>query len=223
MRRIGAILVMTLAWCGAYRALNVSAQPKSGADDPSRRVGEVFKLPNDAGGKLLAEVLPPKNRPGAMDNPTRSVSPFVPTPRLTALEPSLPEMPFPTPRLPKLARSPRPHTVTEERLDEGFSAPALPSLPSFRPGVLTREVSESVHIPPPLPYLVLPPVDRVPLDDPTQEASTAAVLVAPLPERTTPLAFTRLSVPEPFEWRGLTMPPLPEELTTPIGPTPTKP
>ena len=56
-------------------------------------------------------------------------------------------------------------------------------------------------IPPRLPILATPMPERASLDDPTMAASTAAVLAAPPPERTTPAPYTRMGVPDPFEHR----------------------
>src|SRR5215218_7377562 len=134
-------------------------------DDRKPEALEPFKLPADVGGKLLAGVLPPTKRPGVLENPARPRPAAAPAPKLVALEPELPSMPTPAPKLPKAAKDPRPHTVTDEALDEGFDAPAVPAKPSFDPSPLVKEPSESDLVPPPLPYLALPPVDRVPLDD----------------------------------------------------------
>jgi hypothetical protein len=191
--------------------------------DDAPPAGEAFQLPADVGGKALGKVLPPTGRPGVLENPSRTAPAEAPAPKLAVLRPTLPEMPPPSPKVPELGKGPRPRTVTEEALDEGFGTPALPERPGFEPGEKAKEPSESVHVPPPLPYLAAAPADRVPLDDPTLEASTAAVLAAPLPERTTPLPFVRLSVPEPFEWRIPLLTKAPDEATTPRGPTPTKP
>src|SRR5262249_55027463 len=40
--------------------------------------------------------------------------------------------------------------------------------------------------------------DRAPLTDPSGEASLALLLAQPIPVRTTPAPFVRLSVPDPF-------------------------
>jgi hypothetical protein len=230
MRRIlGAVLVGVACAAGCART---AGRPTICDDGPSESMtvrddgppaGEPFKLPADAGGKALARVLPPAGRPGVLDNPSRPAPPDTPAPKPAVLRPTLQEMPPPSPKVPELGKGPRPRTVTEEPLDEGFGTPALPERPSFEAGEKTKEPSESVQVPPPLPYLATAPADRVPLDDPTLEASTAAVLAGPIPERTTPLPFVRLSVPEPFEWRIPLLTKAPEEATTPRGPTPTKP
>ncbi|MGL4551213.1 MAG: hypothetical protein ACRC33_08495, partial [Gemmataceae bacterium] len=100
---------------------------------------------------------------------------------------------------------------------------ALPARPAFEPGPRAKEPSESVHVPPPLPYLAEPPADRVPVDDPTAEASLAAALAGPVPERTAALPFVRLGVPEPFEWRLPLVATPAEEWEMPAAPTPVKP
>ncbi len=53
-----------------------------------------------------------------------------------------------------------------------------------------------------LPVLARPVPERAALEDPTRDASAAAAVAAPIPQRTRPLPFQRLSVPDPFENRG---------------------
>ena len=73
--------------------------------------------------------------------------------------------------------------------------------------------------------LAAPLPDRAPLDDATMEASTAAVLVAPLPRRTTPAPYERVRVPDPYENRRPLLAALPAEKTSPVtaSPMPPKP
>jgi hypothetical protein len=225
---LGAVLVALAAGCAKPQGkpsvfICCDGRGSMHVSDDVVPAGAAFKLPADVGGKALAQVLPPTGRPGVLDNPSRPAPPDAPAPKLAALRPTLPEMPPPSPKVPEQGKGPRPRTVTEEPLDEGFGTPAQPERPSFEAGEKAKEPSESVHVPPPLPHLATAPADRVPLDDPTLEASTAAVLAGKMPQRTTPLPFVRLSVPEPFEWRIPLLTKAPEEATTPRGPTPTKP
>ena len=60
----------------------------------------------------------------------------------------------------------------------------------------------------------------VSLEDPTQDFSTAAVLSAPLPPRSTPLPFVRLTRPEPYENKIPLTLAIPEDEATPQSATP---
>jgi hypothetical protein len=96
----------------------------------------------------------------------------------------------------------RPEAATQERIDHFGGPVPAPREPSFPTGRLVKVESEHVAVPPALPPMAKPVVDRVPLEDPTRDASTAAVLRAPPPRRDTPVPFARRAVPEPFEHRG---------------------
>lgn len=174
-----------------------------------------FRLPGDDSGKMLAKVLPPSARPGALRNPTRPTRPAVAPPPLTELPP--------TPSTPALVRLPvpprrdrlRPEFLLDERLD-GVILPAnVPREPSFVIDRLIRVEGDPVAIPPPLSPLTLLVPDRVSIEDATTGASLSAVLAAPLPRRMTPVPYTRQSVPEPFEHRQPWTLSVPDEPTTP--------
>ena len=183
--------------------------PKSPPREPMIAV-----LPNGSAGKLLGEVLAPTPRPGVLPNPAtqpRSIA----WPRETALEPLLTPLPAPRPRLPREVRPVRPQPAFEEALAEDFTVPTLPTRPAFTPAEPVRESSDDARLAPPLPYLVSPPVDRVPLDDPTLAAATRAILAAPLPVRTKAIPFEPIRLPEPYEFRQPQITPVPEEDSTP--------
>ena len=61
---------------------------------------------------------------------------------------------------------------------------------------------------------------RVPLDDPTQDASSTAVLSAELPGRTTPVPFARVTRPEPYENQVPLTLAIPDDEATPQTATP---
>ena len=183
--------------------------PKSPPREPMIAV-----LPNGSAGKLLGEVLAPTPRPGVLPNPAtqpRSIA----WPRETALEPLLTPLPAPRPRLTREVRPVRPQPAFEEALAEDFTVPTLPTRPAFTPAEPVRESSDDARLAPPLPYLVSPPVDRVPLDDPTLAAATRAILAAPLPVRTKAIPFEPIRLPEPYEFRQPQITPVPEEDSTP--------
>jgi hypothetical protein len=83
-----------------------------------------------------------------------------------------------------------------------------------------REASPDVNQPVPLPRLARPALDRAPVEDVTAEASTAAALAAPMPQRTTPARFLKLTVPDPYEHRRPLGLPVPPEQTTPEAGSP---
>ncbi|MBY0232460.1 MAG: hypothetical protein K2W96_24545, partial [Gemmataceae bacterium] len=143
-------------------------------------------------------------------------------------DPALPEAPPATPRLLPIKRPPQlPRTVAPEEVDEGFGVPSAPPLGAMDTLGKEKSPSEDVRQPPPLPLLALRPEDRVPLDDPTGEASGAAVLTGKMPERTKPVPYVRSSVPEPFEFRGPPAPAAPErdapQVAAPVPPEKRKP
>jgi len=190
--------------------------PKGDKPAPKEEKGEPFKLPSDAAGRLLGEALTPPRRPGRLDNPTRPVPPPAPPPKLAGLDPTLPEMPEPRPTAgPSVKRVLKPRIVLAAPFDDGFGEPALPGREAFGTSGKTRDDSEHPLIPPPLPFLAEAPRDRVPLDDPTAEASGLRVLDGVMPERAAPVPYLRNSVPEPFEFRTPLALPTPVEKTTP--------
>jgi hypothetical protein len=66
---------------------------------------------------------------------------------------------------------------------------------SFPVPARARLASRDVNKPVPLPVLATP------APDPTGEISSAAAVAAPLPQRTRPAPFAKLTVPEPYENR----------------------
>src|SRR5262249_53072978 len=64
-----------------------------------------------------------------------------------------------------------------------------------------RLPSPDVNRPVALPPLAQPVLDRAALDDQTSAASLDAALAAPVPQRSAPAPFLRLTLPDPFEHR----------------------
>lgn len=165
--------------------------------------GEPFKLPEDQAGQMLSRILPPTERVGPLDNPGRVVPPLPPPPNFTGTLPPLPTIEPPAPQLP-LARpkkQARPHLVVPESFGGEPVEPSVPVKPAFTTENRTRVESEDVVIPPPLPVLAAPMVDRAPLDDATTEASLESVLASPVPVRVNLVPFQKVGVPDPFENR----------------------
>ena len=203
------------------------SEPEGGTKEKASAVqeekpGTPFRLPGDEAGKLLARVLPPTTPPTLLRNPKPPAPP--PGPRMPL---RLPETPLPRAtsdlmRLPIVAGKglARPDFLLEETLDETFDSPIVPRTPSFATGRLSQVASEDVAIPPMLPLTATPLSARIPLEDPTQDASTAVVLRAELPARSTPVPFTRLTRPEPYEHEVPLTLLIPEDRATPQTATP---
>ena len=145
--------------------------PKDGETPP-------FQFPEDAGGLLLAKVLPPVDVPGPLNDPNPAPRHATPAPGLESPTLSLPLPPSqaPPPPVPgeRTRKTPAPRLVIEEVLGLGRGDPEPPQPRSFFVGDRTRLPSIDVNEPISLPILAQPTADRAPLDDPTVEASTAA-------------------------------------------------
>ncbi len=166
--------------------------------EPSDKEG--FRFPDDKGGALLARLLSPSldpktpvvKQPRRLPPPASLESPTLP---LAPVVVSLPRVSL-TPKRPGLT----PRLVLDETLD-GAGSPILPQSRALVTGDKTRMPSVDVNQPVALPVLARPTPDRASLEDPTTEASAAAAVSAPAPQRTASLPFQRLSVPDPFEHR----------------------
>lgn len=161
-----------------------------------------FRLPEDAAGRLLGQVLPPRPLPLLVDPATPAATPAA-AQHLTEPTALLPAPGLELGRLPRppRPRGPQPEFQLAESLESVSLTPVVPQVPGFVPGNRVRVASEHVAIPPELPVLGTAVPDRVTTDDATGEASTAAVLAAPLPYRSTPAPYARLTVPQPYEHR----------------------
>ena len=128
----------------------------------------------------------------------------------------------PLPPPPSLALSPpapaernrkplEPRLVGEETLGLDRGDPEPPQPRSFVVGDRVRLPSEDVNQPAPLPILARPTPDRASLDDPTGDASAAAALAASMPQRTNPVPYFRVTLPDPFADRRPLRLPVPAE------------
>jgi hypothetical protein len=201
---------------GATRAEEPVATPLARGQN-GETDGANFSFPDDAGGALLAKVLPPKETAAArIDRVETARQPARPA------EPKPPALPLPIahaamPRLPAPARPVplQPRLVIEETLD-GLSHPlALPQIQSLPDAGRVRVPSVDVNEPLALPVVAHPVPDRASLDDPTAEASIAAALAAPIPSRTAKASFLKLTLPNPYEHRRPTTGVDPAEQTEP--------
>jgi hypothetical protein len=190
----------------AGRNEEAAAGPRDGDDAPS------FRFPDDAGGALLAKVLPPTDLRGPLNEPNTGPRRLPPPAGLDAPAPAPVPAASPAPPHPpgERNRAPlRPRLVSEETLP-GPRDPAPPQPPSFFAGDRTRLPSVDANQPPPLPHLTQYAPDRAALGDPTGDASSAAALSGAMPRRAAPAPYSRLTLPDPFENRkpvGLPTPP----------------
>jgi hypothetical protein len=209
-------LVAATAGCG--RRVVAPAPDVAAAADPDLSPekaagdGPPFHFPNDAGGALLAKVLPPADVNGPLKesaagprrpSPAGLTVPPLPLPPSQAAPPAAPAERNRKPLEPRL--------VVEETLGLVPGDPEPPQPRSFFVGDRIRLSSVNVNQPVPLPILALPTADRAPLDDPTVDASAAAALAAAMPQRTNPIAYFRLTLPDPFANRQSLLLPVPPD------------
>ena len=175
-----------------------AAEQPAKADDTSDR----FAFAADKGGQALRGLLPPADKlatpladrpPGPRDlkSPVDVARPSVPLApnQGDLLRPPLPKAPLLRPHMlaenaPFTAYRGDPLTPTTRDLDTGARV-ALPVRDPNQPAALG--------------LLGLPVPDRVPLDDPTTEASLQAALAAVPPQRTDPVPFAPQNLPDPFQ------------------------
>jgi hypothetical protein len=198
-------LLPALAGCSRTVVSTDSAanDPPPAAADAGAATGPTFRFPEDRGGELLAKLLAPAEPRPTVADPSEAPHPDVPAPRFDA--PSLPLPPGVAvfPALPPDDRRPalRPRLTLDESPAGPGVAPRPPEVATFPVGDRIRLQAADVNKPPPLPILATPVPDRAPVDDATVEASTAAALAAPLPQRTAPAPYARVAVPDPYEGR----------------------
>ena len=168
---------------------------------PDEGDGETFRFPEDKGGQLLSRLLAPpetlplvKPQPRPRPSPKAVEQPTLPLPQLVTLPSVLADQPRRT--------VPPQGLLTPEQALDGPDAPLpLPETLQFAVSDRPRLPSVDVEKPVGLAVMAQPLPDRGALADPTLPASRVAVLAAPLPERTTPAPFLRLTLPDPFEHR----------------------
>jgi hypothetical protein len=194
---------------GGRTLLLRSLEGPSQADEVSA-AADGFELPGDSGGKLLARLLSPRaTLTGELEE--RRPRSF-PAPRSVALpsEPLPPSLPA-VPSLPRTAgKGLRPHLVLDEILDD-IDDPIPPEVYTFSPGPRTSALESGSSDASELPALATAVPDRVPVEDVTVEASTAAALAAAMPVRQSLAPFLRLTVPDPYEHRRTVGPPAPAD------------
>jgi hypothetical protein len=195
-----------------------SKNPQARAQEKPKVVP--FRFPEDAGGVLLAKILPPQ------DAPTTRLEQRRPTPRRSSVSsfaaPAV--LPLPTshaamPRLPQEARrtSLRPSLVLEETLGSPSDTPVLPQVSALPERDRVRVPSIDANEPIPLPILATPLSERASLDDPTSDVSNAAAIAAPIPPRMSKAPFLKLTLPDPYDHRRGDVPTPEESKEFPLG------
>jgi hypothetical protein len=216
---IVAAVCACLAACRPSRTVSfeqdVAAAPQSvvvakadtaPAPDPDPDPAGTFAFPDDSGGKIFAKILPPPE-PGRLP-PERKTGPK-PRKGLAALEQPEPPLAAPAATIPGVAqpkRSPlRPRPLPDAApLAFLHDDPAVPQRPELPPAVLVRQRARDVNELLALAPQVKPVADRAPLDDPTAEFSTQRAAADQPAMRSTPVPFTRVNLPDPFENRAAT-------------------
>ena len=172
------------------------------ASTPDEGDGDTFRFPKDKGGQLLSRLLaPPEKLPQVKLQPRPRHSPKAveqPTPLLPPLE----ALPGVLADRPRRKFPPQPLLTPQQPLDDLTASAPLPETVQFPVSDRVRLPSVDVDRPPGLAVMAQPLPDREALVDPTLAASRLAVLAAPLPARTTPAPFLRLTLPDPFEHRN---------------------
>jgi hypothetical protein len=205
-----SMLTVALAGIGLFCLNHWPGSMGAGKDDETASSAESifasrqgFVFPADRGGKLLSQILPPSEAVGSLRasdgaEPRRfgDVSRMMTLP--TALPPLEPDMPYAT--LKSTGRGLEPHLLPEEApLSRFVMDPVLPQIVELPASRGVRLPSVPVDQVPTLSFLAQGLADRASLDDPTAEYSVAAALAAPLPDRSMPAPFVRLSLADPFE------------------------
>jgi hypothetical protein len=138
--------------------------------------------------------------------------PSVPLPTPPLAMPHLPSAKGNNPLLPRLVP---PETLAGSPLE-----PRVPDKPTLPAGERVRVPSVDVNRPVPLPLLGQPLSDRAVVEDVTGEASSAATVATPVPQRTQPTPFVRNNLPDPFELRRPVETRPPDEVVSPPAATP---
>jgi hypothetical protein len=217
---MGGILLSGLAGCGKSPVQGeptiaiqseVEASPgrreepksEAGSSEKSAALpsGTAFAFPPDNGGKLLAKLLPPSDlrplNPAAPEGPqARRIPPAIewPSAALSSGKPVPPRLP--APKSAEIHPRPLPEPLPADFARFDPTPPVRIRLPE---GELTRLPAPDATRPLVLPPLAQPVLDRASLEDPTADYSARSVIGAPLRPRTTPVAFLKVNLPDPFE------------------------
>lgn len=170
-----------------------------------------FEYPADLGGKAVAKAVTP-----AMPafTPTEKFA-FVPKPRAVPARVIDPDPVSKATYVPPPVLSPRPGnvkpTAPPERVpvELGLGADVVPAKPTFPVAAGITERAQDVKVPPRLPILGRPPIDRVSLEDPTTEYGHAAIAAPRVKVAVGLSAFLKVTLPDPFELAAQVKPKVP--------------
>jgi hypothetical protein len=170
------------------------AQPAAGDKEP-------FKFPADKGGQALGQLLRPPQQLPALDGV--KPGPQVLPPPVSVAQPEVPLAPtlagplsLPLPKALPL----QPHLLTEGAPFSSYrDEPGAPGRRELAAGALIELPRLDLSRPVPLGYLGLQLPDRVPLEDPTGDASVDAALAGNPPARVEPVPFAPQNLPDPFQ------------------------
>jgi hypothetical protein len=203
------------------------AQPVSPAATPLTATQSVaFEYPADRGGRSVVQAvapdtptLPPVNRFGTAPTP-RAVPARVLNPDVFAkAKYALPSVLLHAKTASvRLAQPP-------ERVppDLGAGAAAVPMRPTLPVNAGITERSRDVNLPPAMPTLGRPLVERVSLDDPTSELGNAVVVNPAVKVPLAPAAFVKVTLPDPFEFGEQVKPKVPPAAEPGLTPVPVDP
>lgn len=172
------------------------AQPAPAAADK-----ESFKFPADKGGQVLGQLLrPPQQLPvldGVKPGPQTLLPPVAIAQPEVPLAPTL-AGPLSLPLPKSLALQPR-LLMESPPFSSYRGEPGAPGRRELAAGALIELPRRDLSQPVPLGFLGLQLPDRVPLEDPTSDASLDAALAGNPPARTSQVPFAPQNLPDPFQ------------------------
>jgi hypothetical protein len=198
-------------------------QPKS--EPQPQPPAPTFPFPADLTGRGLARVVVPDvSRPLAVER-------FGAAPKQRAvpaqvLDPDAAvranHVPPPVPASKSAATKPAP-PAEKVPIDLGAGADGVPTKPTLPVATVVTERARDVNLPPPAPVLGRPVVDRVSLDDPTNELGNAEVVAGAVKTPLAPSAFQKVTIPDPFELAEQVKPKVPAVAEPAPAPVPVNP
>jgi hypothetical protein len=151
------------------RAVERAVEPDTPALPPIWEKSRIERSPSAATGPFNSDVI---------TKPTVHLKPVFPNP-LDGMRP-----------MPPIERVPA---------DIGRGTHFLPPKPKLPIKAVVTKRARDVSLPPPLPTLGRPAVDRVSLEDPTTELTNAAIVEPRLKAPFAPTTFLKVGIPDPFE------------------------
>jgi hypothetical protein len=197
-------------------------QPKAEPQPPA----PTFPFPADRAGRGLARVVAPDvSRPLAVERfgalpKQRAVPAKVLDPDATVRAHYVPPVLASKSAAPKPAPAPPAEKVP---IDLGAGAGGVPAKPILPVAAVVTERARDVNLPPPAPVLGRPVVDRVSLDDPTNELGNAEVVAGVVKAPLAPSAFQKVTIPDPFELAEQIKPKVPPAAEPAPAPVPINP